>query len=345
MAAGVITEYLGEGLAASRPATPSVGSAIALWWSTDTNEMSAWLENAWVEDVFGGGGGYAPGGTDVALADGGTGATLADPGADRIMFWDDSAGAVDWLTAGTGLTITGTTIAASGGALSSMYEDRKAANTAGGGATSGSWIARTLNTEAYDDIGLALRSSTFTVTLASPGVFSWTAHGLILNSTVIFTTSGALPTGLTAGATYYVISAGLTADAFQVSATAGGAAINTSGSQSGTHTATASQISLAAGTYDVEAESSFYDCDAARTRIRDVTNSVTLALSINVYGSASNNVQANARLSGRFTLAGTATVELQYRVFASAATNGLGVVQADLGEVEVFSRLKLTKLS
>jgi hypothetical protein len=52
------------------------------------------------------------GGTDIALADGGTGASLADPGADRIMFWDESANAVTWLTAGTGLTITGTSIAA-----------------------------------------------------------------------------------------------------------------------------------------------------------------------------------------------------------------------------------------
>lgn len=60
---------------------------------------------------------YASGGTDVALADGGTGASLADPNADRIMFWDDSAGQVTWLTAGTGLTITGTTIDASGGAV------------------------------------------------------------------------------------------------------------------------------------------------------------------------------------------------------------------------------------
>jgi hypothetical protein len=40
---------------------------------------------------------YAPGGTDVALADGGTGASLADPGADRIMAWDDSAGAVKFI--------------------------------------------------------------------------------------------------------------------------------------------------------------------------------------------------------------------------------------------------------
>lgn len=58
---------------------------------------------------------YAPGGTDVALADGGTGASLADPGADRIMFWDDSAGTVTWLTVGSGLTITDTTLTAAGG--------------------------------------------------------------------------------------------------------------------------------------------------------------------------------------------------------------------------------------
>jgi len=57
---------------------------------------------------------YKPTGTDVTLADGGTGTSLSDPNADRIMFWDDSAGHVDWLTPGTGLTITGTTIDASG---------------------------------------------------------------------------------------------------------------------------------------------------------------------------------------------------------------------------------------
>lgn len=53
---------------------------------------------------------YTPGGTDVALADGGTGASLADPNADRIMFWDDSAGAVTWLVPGTGIAISGTSL-------------------------------------------------------------------------------------------------------------------------------------------------------------------------------------------------------------------------------------------
>jgi hypothetical protein len=49
------------------------------------------------------------GGT-VGLSSGGTGASLTDPNADRILFWDDSAGAVTWLTAGSGLNITTTTI-------------------------------------------------------------------------------------------------------------------------------------------------------------------------------------------------------------------------------------------
>ncbi len=42
-------------------------------------------------------------------------AGLADPNADRILFWDDSAGAYAYLTLGTNLSITGTTINASGG--------------------------------------------------------------------------------------------------------------------------------------------------------------------------------------------------------------------------------------
>lgn len=53
--------------------------------------------------------------TAISLANGGTGAALVDPGADRLMFWDDSAGAVDWLTLGTNLSITGTTLNATGG--------------------------------------------------------------------------------------------------------------------------------------------------------------------------------------------------------------------------------------
>jgi hypothetical protein len=73
---------------------------------------------------------------------------------------------------------------------------------------------------------------------ASPAVLSLTAHGLVAGDAIVLSTTGSLPAGLTVGTVYYVIAAGLTANAFEVSATPGGAAINTSSAGSGTHSIT-----------------------------------------------------------------------------------------------------------
>lgn len=82
-------------------------------------------------------------------------------------------------------------------------------------------------------------TGTATISIASPGVVTVAGgHGLVVGSPVSFATSGALPTGLTAGTTYYVISAGFTATTFQLATEPGGTAIVTSGAQSGTHTYT-----------------------------------------------------------------------------------------------------------
>ena len=84
-------------------------------------------------------------------------------------------------------------------------------------------------------------TATITVTIATPAVVSWTAHGLHEGSPVIFTTTGALPTGITAGTTYYVTNTP-GANSFNISTTIDnaklGTKIATSGSQSGTHTGT-----------------------------------------------------------------------------------------------------------
>lgn len=96
-----------------------------------------------------------------------------------------------------------------------------------------------VTTSSIYDLYVWKDTATFTVTIASPGVVTYTSHGLIAGSPFIPTTSGALPTGMTAGVTYYVIASGLTANTFQFSASVGGSAVNTSGSQSGTHTITA----------------------------------------------------------------------------------------------------------
>lgn len=74
-----------------------------------------------------------------------------------------------------------------------------------------------------------------TTPIATPGVVNATAHGFVAGDVVVFSvTGGSLPTGLTAGTVYFVIAAGLTANAFQVSLTSGGAAIAFTGTTSGT---------------------------------------------------------------------------------------------------------------
>lgn len=78
--------------------------------------------------------------------------------------------------------------------------------------------------------------ATVTMTIASPCVVTWNDHRFYQGQPVNFGTTGALPTGLTANTTYYVMSAGLTTNTFQLASTVTGAAINTSGSQSGVHT-------------------------------------------------------------------------------------------------------------
>lgn len=94
-------------------------------------------------------------------------------------------------------------------------------------------------------------SATVTITIGSPAVVTWAGHGLVAGDPIRPSTTGALPTGLTAGTIYYVLNP--TTDNFLVSATPGGAAIATSGTQSGVHTMTAtSRIQLYEGTDSVD---------------------------------------------------------------------------------------------
>jgi hypothetical protein len=84
------------------------------------------------------------------------------------------------------------------------------------------------------------KSSTATITIASPGVVTWSGgnHGRRAGDKVKFSTTGALPSGIVAETAYYVLSTGLTSDSFRISETDGGSAVGTSGTQSGVHTVT-----------------------------------------------------------------------------------------------------------
>lgn len=111
-------------------------------------------------------------------------------------------------------------------------------------------------------------SSVVTITLASPGIFTWANHGLPAGSAVEFTTTGSLPTGLTAGTVYYVANdANLTTNTFAVSDTkahalAGTNQIDTSGSQSGVQTGW--NVSNKIGAYSTTAQD-FVDVGAFLT--------------------------------------------------------------------------------
>jgi hypothetical protein len=74
--------------------------------------------------------------------------------------------------------------------------------------------------------------TSITIAAGTP-TFNLACHGLSAGDKVVFTGGTSVPCGLTINAIYYVISAGLTTGAFQVSATNGGATISVSGEATG----------------------------------------------------------------------------------------------------------------
>jgi len=90
------------------------------------------------------------------------------------------------------------------------------------------WTAPTLTNP-----GVALNTTggTVTITIASPAVITSSVN-LPNNSSIQLGTTGALPSGLSTNTTYYVIN--VSGTTFNLAATPGGAAINTTGTQSGT---------------------------------------------------------------------------------------------------------------
>lgn len=104
-------------------------------------------------------------------------------------------------------------------------------------ATNANNIASTVQIDGVNTYGFEGHgaNATVTVSIASPGVVTWNAHGRSNGDRIRMTTGGALPTGLTANTDYYVVNAA--ANTFQLSLTNGGAAIDTTGTQSGSHIA------------------------------------------------------------------------------------------------------------
>ena len=119
----------------------------------------------------------------------------------------------------------------------------------------------------YWDASFGVDPSLFTVTIASPAVVT-AAFSLANGTPVILTNSGypaALPTGLSPGTIYYVVNTSGTT--FNLALTAGGVAINTTGTQSGTHYIMPNGVNMTslAGASDVPTIQNFvYVSDVSR---------------------------------------------------------------------------------
>jgi hypothetical protein len=99
------------------------------------------------------------------------------------------------------------------------------------------------------------------------------------------------------------------------------------------------QVTLPAGDYEIViGRAPGYQVGRHRVRLRDITNTATLAVGGNEYVSMSGGTASGATVRARFTLAGSTVVELQHYTEAGVATQGLGVATSS-GEVEVYAEL------
>jgi hypothetical protein len=96
----------------------------------------------------------------------------------------------------------------------------------------------------YWNSSVGLSPIQMTISIATPGVITLPVDFSIVDGTALsLTSTGALPTGLTVGTTYFVVNS--TGNTFELSATLGGASITTSGSQSGLQFVSQRGINLA----------------------------------------------------------------------------------------------------
>jgi hypothetical protein len=135
-------------------------------------------------------------GTDLSLANGGTGASLTDPNADRIFFWDDSAGATTFLTVGSGLQISGTTLenTQSGGTVTSVAVSGGTTGlTTSGGPITGSGTITLAGTLAVANGGTGVTTSTGTGSVVLSSSPTLTTPNLGTPSAATLTNATGLP--------------------------------------------------------------------------------------------------------------------------------------------------------
>lgn len=197
-------------------------------------------------------------------------------------------------------------------------------------------------------------NATVTLTIAAPCVVTYTAHGMNTGCGVYLTTTGALPTGLTASTAYYIVK--IDANTFNLATSVAnafaGTKITTTGTQSGTHTlfqnvpmATgvyidAAGIQLTAGTWMVFNQSTFLG--AGGSLITGWVGNLGTSSASNAWNSSFQSVAgipytANANIvsSGGGRVVASSATTVYYGVCRSTFTVGTTTCTSSLQAIRI----------
>lgn len=199
----------------------------------------------------------------------------------------------------------------------------------------GSFLSRTTYAKLFNI--LCTSKGTFTVTIATPGVFTLASHGLATGNCVSLTTTGALPTGLVANTNYYVIY--VDANTFRLATSYANALvptpINTTGSQSGTH-------SLLYNPYGISGASNFLLPDSRAAFLRgDGTSTLFTANKTIGLGHYNNDVLQGHRHYSVQTTNGSAPNSVS-SVGAGNSVSGYATLGSVITSNEIYTSNSIT---
>lgn len=104
------------------------------------------------------------------------------------------------------------------------------------------------------------------------------------------------------------------------------------------------QITLPAGTYEIDALAPGLSVGVHKAKLRNTTDSTDTLIGLSMQNDASTGLHCtNAPVRGRFTIAAQKVFELQHQCGVTRSTNGLGLA-SNLGVVEVYSDVVIRKI-
>ena len=104
----------------------------------------------------------------------------------------------------------------------------------------------------------------------------------------------------------------------------------------------ANQITLPAGTFDIDARGHAINVAVHRLRFRNVTDGSTAVVGASSWTDGTQG-ESGATLLGRFTIASSKTFEVQHWT-GTSQSNGFGFASADTDEVEVYLDVWIKKI-